>query len=176
MIPEDMAGSIIAWVFLLVLVAVVVLALLHKAFASRVKPWFLSMVVLAAVVWFAIGQVASADTKHPIFLVQIAGLAFYFTGCLIVMESLSLLSRGISLRVLIDLLERADPVEASQLETAYGGGMGLKGLLHKRLGSMVTLGLVTRRGDEVGPLSARGRWLGVLTAKVRDGLKLGEVG
>lgn len=161
--------------FITTIGAVVALALLHRPLAGKNRIWFGVMGVMGVLIWFLPDLFILSQWQSPL-LMRIATVSLYLAGCLTVMETFSLLSRGISLRVLLDLLDSDGVGKADALGQTYGDGMGLSGLLSKRLDSMVGLGLVRRRESLVGPLSARGLVLGKLAKLVRDALKLGEVG
>ena len=66
-------------------------------------------------------------------LLRPSGIFLYLSVMVVYLEVRSLLSRGYSLRILLDLYANNSPVELSRLKSTYGAGMGLKGLLRKRI-------------------------------------------
>ncbi len=100
----------------------------------------------------------------------------YIAGCVVYVECRSLLERGYSLRILVDLIERGGVARIEELKSSYGDGLGVKGILAKRLDSLVEIGLVKFDGLQVGPLTAKGVILAKLGSMVRALLRLGSVG
>ena len=131
-------------------------------------------VILAA--FFAAGPILLLKILSAPLHLKIGALAFYWAGCLVYIEVLSLLSRGISLRILLDLLKENGKVNLRGLKTAYGGGMGVRGILDKRLKTLVQFGLVRYEQDQVGPLTLSGRLFAAATSGMRRLLRLEKVG
>lgn len=107
---------------------------------------------------------------------KVSVVLLYLAGCLVYAEIGALVTRGYSLRILVDLLERGDAVDIARLKAEYGGGMGIRGLLIKRLNHMGGLGLIHVEGDRVGPLTSSGRFLTEAGASLRRLLRLDQVG
>lgn len=125
--------------------------------------------------WRWMGSLEISGEMLPPFL-KSAAVGLYWAGCIGYVEILSLLSRGISFRVLIDLMEMNGAGEVEELKLCYGEGMGLKGLLQKRLDSLRRAGLVRCEGNRVGPLTPWGRLFSAATFRMRGLLRLEEVG
>ena len=69
----------------------------------------------------------------------------------------NLADRGLSLRILIDILEsRGGALSAEEIVGAYGGGQGIAWMYQKRLDDMSAASLIEVHGDDV-ILSAKGR-------------------
>ncbi len=88
------------------------------------------------------------------------------------LEIKSLLSRGLSLRILKDLDESNTPIELESLKAGYGGGLGFKGLLDKRLNTMKKLKMIHYSNPKVGPLTFLGKLMNFLGVLFREILKL----
>lgn len=75
--------------------------------------------------------------------------------------------RGLSLRILIDAMEKADhTVTPAYLESAYGRGKGIRWMYGKRLGDLERLRLVHRAADALA-VTGPGRRNGVLIMRLR---------
>lgn len=107
---------------------------------------------------------------------RLAAAMFYLALCLVYLEIQSLLSRGYSLRILVDIAAHGGSVDIPSLKATYGGGMGVSGLVAKRLRSLNRLGLVELDSDSVGPLTRTGRIAAALTIGFRRLLRLEVVG
>lgn len=97
--------------------------------------WMLPQDVLAAP--------AACDLAFAVFL-YISG----YWGSLLQLYNLA--ERGLSLRILIDMLD-AEPraMSAADIAKSYGAGHGLAWMYEKRLAGMRGLGLIERRGGDV---------------------------
>ena len=91
-------------------------------------------------------------------------------------ELRSLLSRGYSLRILLDLLGHQGAAPMQRMKHVYGGGMGIEGMLAKRLGTLATLKLLAVRDGRVGPLTPLGARCAAATSGMRRFLRLETVG
>jgi hypothetical protein len=108
-------------------------------------------------------------------IVRAGAVGWFLAAMIVYVEARSLLSRGYSLRVLVDLLDA--PRHATVRELAMGyGGMGLRGMLAKRVASLAALGLVRSDGARVGPLTPAGRAMARLGLGFRRALRLDTVG
>ena len=105
-----------------------------------------------------------------------AALLLYLTGCIVYGELLSLFSRGYSLRILVDLLSRGGSAGLEELKAGYGGGVGIQGLLARRLESLAHLRLLGFDGKRVGPLTVLGRIFATIGSSFRRLLCLEQVG
>ncbi len=128
-----------------------------------------------ALLWRLTGSLTVSGDPVPDFL-RTSAAFLYWAGCIGYVEVLSLLSRGISFRVLLDLLENNGAADLKTLSLSYGGGMGLKGLLAKRLHSLSRAGFLQYRENQVGPPTLLGRLFGRVTSGMRTLLRLQQVG
>ncbi len=110
------------------------------------------------------------------WLLEVGGLCLYGSGYLIYVEAKSLFARGYSLRILVDLLSRGGTAPLASLKSNYGDGMGVSGILTKRLTSLLRLGLLRFEGDQVGPLTLLGKACAAVGGGVRQLLRLDLVG
>ena len=103
------------------------------------------------------------------------GMALYLASAMVYLEAKSIFSRGYSIRILVDLLEREHPQTLNQLKDNYSG-KGLRWMLDKRIQALKFVWILRYDKDVVGPPTVLGR----LIAKVGDGsrrlLKLEQVG
>lgn len=111
----------------------------------------------------------------PPFL-RFSAISLYLSGCLIYFEVQSLLSRGYSLRILVDLLDSGGSARLEDLKADYGGGMGIRGILGKRLRGLARLRLVRFEEERVGPLTSLGMAFAMVGSRIRQVLNLGSVG
>lgn len=144
----------------------------------RVKESLILSVMAAggpAILWRLTASITVSGEPVPSFL-RTAALFLYWAGCIGYVETLSLLSRGISFRVLLDLLENHGEADLKNLSSSYGDGMGLRGLLAKRLQSLSRAGFLRCQENQVGPPTLLGRLFGAVTSGMRTLLRLQEVG
>ena len=131
---------------------------------------FLGVILLGLVVlWQAVGP------EIPLTLRVGAG-CLYLAGAILYVQLRSVLSRGYSLRILVDLLGQPHAMDVEQLQTSYGNGKGLAGLLRRRVESLAEWGLMTAEGDQVGPLTLAGRVIAGPTLMMRRLLRMEHVG
>lgn len=100
----------------------------------------------------------------------------YGTLTMLYVQAKSIFSRGYSIRILVDLKGLGGKCTLDQLKKSYGGGMGVEGLLSKRLRFVSALNLAQVAGNQYGPLSGRGRALAKLCKNLRRLLRLEMVG
>lgn len=106
-----------------------------------------------------------------------AGAVFlYLAGCIVYLELRSLLSRGYSLRILLDLLGRSGAATVEGLKTTYGNGMGVQGMLTRRVRTLAWLRLLELDGARVGPLTPLGRVCAAAGWWMRRALRLEAAG
>ena len=103
---------------------------------------------------------------------KITTALLFFAMFLTYLEIKSLLSRGLSLRILKDLDESNTPLELESLKAGYGGGLGFKGLLDKRLYTIKKLKMIHYSNPKVGPLTFFGKLMNFLGVLFREILKL----
>lgn len=106
------------------------------------------------------------------FHLQITTVLLFFAMFLAYLETKSLLSRGLSLRILKDLDESNNPIELESLKAGYGGGLGFKGLLNKRLNTIKKLKMINYSKPRVGPLTFLGKLTNFFGVLFREILKL----
>jgi hypothetical protein len=128
--------------------------------------------VLAALL---LGPVALALTLAGSPL-RASAIALFWALCVCLIELRSLVYRGYSLRILADLSEHAGQASVESLKTGYGKGLGLRGLLAKRLAGLDRLGLLRFDGERVAGLSRSGTILGGLGRAARGFLRMETVG
>ena len=106
---------------------------------------------------------------------RIAAFSFYFSGAVGYFQCKSFFSRGYTIRILVDLLERGKPDTVQHMKDNYGG-VGIGGMIVKRFKSMESLRLLKMSGDQVGPTTPLGYLIAVAAKKYRDLLGFPEVG
>jgi hypothetical protein len=135
---------------LLFLGALALLVLVHLATPEDLG--FLPSAWVAPYAW--------VDLGFCVFLFTVG-----FAGGLLQLYNLA--DRGLSLRILIDILEsRGGALSAEAIVGAYGGGQGIVWMYQKRLDDMLAADLIEVDGDVVC-LSAKGRQ----TARLFDNLR-----
>ena len=107
---------------------------------------------------------------------RIGGVCLFLAACIAYIELWSLLSRGYSLRILIDLLERHGAANMERLKAEYGDGAGIRGIVAKRLQTLGRLRLVYLHDRDVGPLTPLGRIFAAMGWRMRRVLRLESVG
>ena len=105
-----------------------------------------------------------------------SAVCLYLAGCLGYLELRSLLSRGYSLRILVDVFRGGGPVSCEELAVLYGNGLGLSGLLRRRLSTLARLHLVAFDGLHAGPLTPVGRAVEMVASGMRRALRTELVG
>lgn len=103
-------------------------------------------------------------------------VCLYLAGCLGYLELRSLLSRGYSLRILLDVSRQGEPARFEQLAVLYGDGRGLRGMLQRRLSTLARLRLAAFDGLQAGPLTPVGRVVGAAVSGMRRVLRTEGVG
>jgi hypothetical protein len=120
---------------------------------------FLPVLILAHILtpsdlWFLGPELVvpnfAAELSFSIFLFS----AGFFGGLL---QLYNLADRGLSLRMLIDILESPDgAMTADEVADSYGGGRGIQWMYTKRIEGMAYAGLAEMRGDHL-VLTTRGQ-------------------
>jgi hypothetical protein len=117
------------------------------------------------------------QTSPHVPLDVLAGLGcLYYSGIVAYVQCKSVFSRGYSIRIMTDLRHGGGHSQVKQLQANYGGGMGMTGMLSKRLQSLADAGLLQYQGDQVGPLTFWGRILAQFTGGYRKLFCLEGVG
>jgi hypothetical protein len=122
---------------------------------------------------------ATAQMSWPgddLVSLRTGAVALYAAGWLVYVEVRSLLSRGYSLRILVDILELGGGAGFEDLKSGYGEGMGVRGLLSKRIAGLARIGLIRRTADQIGPLTSVGRLVAHAGYGMRRLLRLDVVG
>jgi len=112
---------------------------------------------------------AGVDLTASAFLLYLAAFLVY-------LQFKSLFSRGYSLRILADLDSWGGRATEDKIRLNYGGGMGLGGMIEKRLKSMAGLGLIQHEGGTYGPLRFWGRRMARSGTWYRRWIRLDRVG
>jgi hypothetical protein len=95
---------------------------------------------------------------------------FLFTAGFLggLLQLYNLADRGLSLRMLIDILESpARALTAEDIARSYSAGSGINWMYQKRLDDMAAAGFIQKHGDSVS-LSAKGRTSARLFTVLRD--------
>jgi len=154
------------------------LVLLHIGYLrlTRAHPspagsaWTLAVLMTAApiVVWTVLGG------SVPLVL-RIGAAALLLAGCVVYVELRSLLSRGYSLRILLDVSSAPEGTNVERLRSGYGNGFGLRGMLTRRLETLARCGVVRVEGARIGPLTSLGVVCARVTSRVRHALRMEDV-
>lgn len=157
------------------------LVVLHVGYLALTRPlrtptsWRASAAWLAGLipagswlVWASLGPIPAS--------LRVGAVCLFLAGGLAYLELRSLLSRGYSLRILLDLMDKDHGETLERLRSEYGNGMGMRGLLTRRLATLARLRLVRFDGRWVGPLTALGRLCAAVTVGMRTLLRLEVVG
>ena len=122
------------------------------------------------VLWHVLdGRIPTDSILAPL---KIGAMCLYLAGCVAFIESLSLFSRGYSLRILIDLLGRQGQADLLDLKAGYGNGLGLDGMLAKRVTTLARFRLIRFNTGRKGFLTGPGRICAQAVASWRRLLKL----
>ena len=174
-----------------VFIALVATLVLHRIYValSRVRPgktWAKSapvvlpglIVLSAAGLWAGLGATAgSAGAASVPVPLKLGAICLYLAGCIVYVELRSLLSRGYSLRILIDLLRSGGRADLDALKASYGeAGAGVAHIIRSRLASIGKMGLLRLGPELAGPLSTPG-WIAARAGSwIRRILRLASVG
>lgn len=176
------SASLLSNVLVLVLHRGLILAMRLSDFMSPegISSRFMLLLigVMPFLMWKVMGEESFAvqwSLTIPVYA-KIGAVFFYFTGCLIYLEILSLLSRGYSIRILADLFDRGGSAEFQGLKSSYGGGLGIEGLLRKRIDTLAELRFLYFHDDRIGPLTFLGKTAGAMGSVIRRFLRLEVVG
>lgn len=186
-----MAFKTILVVFSFIVLALLVAVALHLGcLALRRAGWMsyslaTEIVIIGAPIaggvvflWKALGHAYGPSELLPVLPSSLKGGAvfLYLAGCLSCLEVQSLLSRGYSLRILVDLLERGGDASVDTLKSEYGSGLGIRGLIVKRVHTLVSLRFLHFQDNQVGPLTPLGKVVAMTTSRLREFLRLEMVG
>ena len=166
-------------IVLLVWSAVVFLHLLG-VFGTRLgvipKGWGASLLLILLILGgslFLTRLVAASPIPASL---RVGAVCLYLAGCLGYIQMRALLSRGYSLRILIDLSEMGGTASIQTLKNQYGGGVGVEGKLSKTLKTLGQLKFLGWDGRLVGPLTFLGKCSAWFGFNCRRLLRLDQVG
>ena len=167
--------------FSIVVAWLVGLTVLHVGFLACTRPirtptsWRASTALLAVLIPAGSWLVWTSLEPIPASL-RVGAVCLFLAGCIVYLELRSLLSRGYSLRILLDLMGRGQGETLERLRSDYGNGVGVKGLLVRRLKTLARMRLVHLDGRRVGPLTPLGRVVAVAGSAFRRTLRMEGVG
>ena len=150
-----------------VLGSFLVLAGLHRASVAVFGRMNLPLACHAISFFLVIGGAAVVFGRLNENPLQFSAVLLYLSLCIVHAELTSLLSRGYSLRILYDLRATDDGVTLEAAKAGYGGGVGVRGLLQKRIRTLRGLGFLSFDDKTVGPLT----FLGALAARLGRGMR-----
>ena len=111
---------------------------------------------------YAPATLAGVPRRLPLILDLFSGLCALGFLSLGYLEFWSLIERSFSLRILIDLGNaHASSMSPRQLAMSYGGGVGLEGMMEKRIQGLVGSGMVVPDGSTYR-LTGKARMIGRL--------------
>lgn len=164
-----------------VLVWLAGLVLLHVGYLACTRAvrtpmsWRGSTVLLAALipvgswmVWANLETVPSA--------LRVGAVCLFLAGCICYLELRSVLSRGYSLRILLDLIGRDNGATLEGLRSDYGNGVGMSGLVERRVKTLARVRLLRLDGHQIGPLTPIGRAAAAMGSLMRRALRMEGVG
>jgi hypothetical protein len=169
--PPGLAGVLLACG--LVWVLPVAHILLSRMFKNR--PAGLGLLLVAAWVYLGVllwGWVLlpAAGPADAVAALALAGFLF-----LVYAEAYSMLCRGFSLRLVVDVhLRRA--MTFDELLAGYADGRGASWLMEKRIQGLGQIGLIHLDAEALSIRTARGRWAARLGAWMKRMLRMGSGG
>lgn len=123
--------------------------------------------------WFA---VAAAWWGVSLTISQmIAGGAAAGFVCLAYMQVFSLVCRGFSLRILVDI-HRRGALDVPGIMREYSDGRGIDWLVEKRIVVLEKMRLLARRQDRLELVKPQGAWVGRMGRCIKDVLKPSQGG
>jgi len=167
--------------FSVVAVSLAGLVLLHVGYLACTRPirtsasWRASAALLAVSIPAGSWLVWASLEWIPASL-RVGAVCLFLAGCLVYLELRSVLSRGYSLRIMLDLTGRDMGETLERLRFDYGNGVGVRGLLVRRLKTLARLRLVHLDGHQIGPLTPLGRVVAVTGSALRQALRMEGVG
>jgi hypothetical protein len=118
----------------------------------------------------------SSSWVAPYWWVDLGFCFFLFASGFLggLLQLYNLADRGLSLRMLIDILQSRDgALSAEEIVTSYSAGHGIVWMYQKRLGDMTAAGLIVARSDAIC-LSVKGRRMADLFAALREFVRAGS--
>lgn len=166
------------WLVMLVIFGVIVLHVAWITVLAGAQPgaapvwagaWLAALVAVGLMlVWRLMPSGATIALKA-------GAISLYLAAALVYMELRSVLSRGYSLRILLDLLDRGE-MPVSQMPATYSNGLGVRGMLERRARTLALLRCVRAADHQIGPLTRLGRWCAKAGVQARRFLKMETVG
>lgn len=156
------------------------LIVLHVGFLACTRPirtlasWRASAALLVALIPSGSWLVWASLERIP--SLRVGAVCLFLAGCIVYLELRSVLSRGYSLRILFDLMGRDQGQTLERLQSDYGNGVGMRGLLARRLETLAQLRLAHLDDRQIGPLTPLGRVVAVTGSALRRALRMEEVG
>ena len=160
----------------MVLGSFLVLSGLHRASVTVFGRMNLPLACHAVFFLLVIGGAAVVFGRLNENPLQFSAVLLYLSLCIVHAELTSLLSRGYSLRILYDLRANDEGLTLEAAKAGYGGGVGVRGLLKKRIRTLRGLGFLAFDDKTVGPLTVLGSMAGRLGLGMRAILRLDNVG
>lgn len=157
------------------------LMLLHVGYLACTRPirtptsWRSSTVLLAVLIPAGPWLVWAKLEPIPASL-RVGAVCLFLAGCIVYLELRSVLSRGYSLRILLDLVGRDQGETLQHLRSDYGNGVGVRGLLVRRVNTLARLRLLRLHSHQIGPLTPLGRVVAVTGSALRRALRMEGVG
>jgi hypothetical protein len=133
------------------------------------------LVVLAALTAAYLLTPPDLGILHPRLQIRPAALDFAFALFLFgaaffggILQLYNLAERGLSLRMLIDILHSSKgEMTVEEVRKSYGGGRGIASMYEKRLDGLCETGLAVRRGGDLA-LTERGRQAAAVFSRLRQ--------
>ena len=122
------------------------------------------------------GWLVWTDLERVSASLRVGAVCLFAAGSITYLELRSLLSRGYSLRILLDLMDQEQGKTVERLRSEYGNGMGMTGLLLRRVQTLARLRLVHVDGHRVGPLTPLGKAMATTGFALRQVVRMEEVG
>jgi hypothetical protein len=174
-----MKAIILATAMTIVLLAVVTIALRFYQTAQRAKQMtliYFGCVILLVLAWFTtsfnLGFLAPSLLIEPGWL-DFSLMLFFFTAAFFggALQLYNLADRGFSLRILIDVEQTTQAINADWLVANYGGGKGLTWMYGKRIEGLLETKLVDRKAEML-ELTSKGERAADVFLAVRRFLRL----
>jgi hypothetical protein len=174
-----MKAIIFATAMTIVLLAVVTIALRFYQTAQRAKQMtliYFGCVILLVPAWFTtsfnLGFLAPSLLIEPGWL-DFSLMLFFFTAAFFggALQLYNLADRGFSLRILIDVEQTTQAINADWLVANYGGGKGLTWMYGKRIEGLLETKLVDRKAEML-ELTSKGERAADVFLAVRRFLRL----
>lgn len=147
-----------------------VLVRVFKSPDNKVRLMFVSFTLASLIGLVAYFSLLTFHVKG--LLTAIFVLGFF---CLGYMEAFSMICRGFSLTIMVDLHRKPD-MDIDQILEQYGNGKGVDWLMTKRLEGLYSLGMIKKNHQTLELLTPRGYLVGRLGLIFKKVLRLQEGG